>query len=118
MTGAFVPVALAIGLLVAVALHRVARGPTVPDRLVGAALATANSVVLLVVLGFLFERVEMFVDIALAYALLAFLFPIALAKHLDREADAQPTEGWAEHLEPDDGTDRDADGDELTGGGR
>jgi hypothetical protein len=55
--------------------------------------------VLLAVLGFVFGRAEMFVDIALAYALLAFLFPIALAKHLDREADHQPTEGLAEHLE-------------------
>ena len=87
MSALIVVVAVSVVVLVGVALHRVGRGPTIPDRLAGAALATANSVVLLVVVGFVFDRVEMFVDIALAYALLAFLFPIALAKHLDREAD-------------------------------
>jgi multicomponent Na+:H+ antiporter subunit F len=79
-------VTIAIGILIAIALHRVARGPTMPDRLVGAALATANSVLLVVLVGFIFGRVEMFVDIALAYAVLAFVFPVALAKQLERRS--------------------------------
>jgi multicomponent Na+:H+ antiporter subunit F len=85
MNDVLIGVVLVVGLLITVALHRVGRGPTIFDRLVGVALAAANSVVLLLLIGFLFDRPEMFVDIALAYALLAFLFPVALAKYLDRE---------------------------------
>jgi multicomponent Na+:H+ antiporter subunit F len=85
---AFLAVAtVAVGVLIALALHRVVRGPTIPDRLVGTALATANSVILLVLIGFVFGRIEMFVDIAIAYAVLAFLFPIALAKQYVRNRD-------------------------------
>lgn len=93
---AFLVVAtIAVGALIALALHRVVRGPTIPDRLVGTALATANSVILLVLVGFVFGRIDMFVDIALAYAVLAFLFPIALAKQYARNRDGEPMRGDA-----------------------
>jgi multicomponent Na+:H+ antiporter subunit F len=85
VTELLIAVAVAIAALVLVALHRAARGPSTPDRLLGVALAAANSVVLLLVLGLVYDRVDMFVDIALAYALLAFLFPVAFAKHLEKE---------------------------------
>ncbi len=85
MTTLLVAVAAVIAVLVLVALSRAAIGPTTPDRLLGVALAAANSVVLLLVLGLVYDRVDMFVDLALAYALLAFLFPVAFAKHLEEE---------------------------------
>jgi multicomponent Na+:H+ antiporter subunit F len=74
---------VAVCLWIAVGLYRIAVGPTVFDRLVAAALVTANGVVLIALLGFLFDRVTMFVDIALAYALLAFLLPLALGKYFE-----------------------------------
>jgi multicomponent Na+:H+ antiporter subunit F len=79
---------LAVTLLLAgfivLALHRIAVGPTVFDRLVATALVTANGMVLLVLTGFLFDRMELFADIAIAYALLAFLLPVALGKYFER----------------------------------
>lgn len=83
MNAVLISVLVVVGALIAVALDRVGRGPTIYDRLVGVALAAANSVALLLLIGFVFDRPEMFVDIALAYALLAFLFPVALAKYLE-----------------------------------
>lgn len=75
--------ALVVAALIALSLRRVWAGPTVFDRLVAVALATVNGVVVLVLLGFLFERLSFFLDIALAYALLAFILPIAVSRYFE-----------------------------------
>lgn len=102
MTGFLLGAALGIGVLLTVALYRVWAGPTVFDRLVSVALVTANTLLILVVVGSYLGRVETVVDIALGYALLTFTFPIALGKHFETRrardaaaasATAPPTEG-------------------------
>jgi multicomponent Na+:H+ antiporter subunit F len=75
--------ALVVAALIALGLRRVWAGPTVFDRLVAVALVTVNGVVVLVLLGFLFERPVFFLDIALAYALLAFVLPIAVSRYFE-----------------------------------
>ncbi|MEX0869388.1 MAG: monovalent cation/H+ antiporter complex subunit F [Nitriliruptoraceae bacterium] len=78
--------------LIAVGLHRVWRGPTIFDRLVAIALVSVNSVAVLVIFGFLFGRATFFLDIALVYALLTFLLPIALGRYFEfreNEEDAE-----------------------------
>jgi multicomponent Na+:H+ antiporter subunit F len=75
---------VAVAVLIILGLYRIAVGPSVFDRLVATALVTANGVVLLALTGFVFERVELFVDIAIAYALLAFLLPVALGKYFEK----------------------------------
>jgi multicomponent Na+:H+ antiporter subunit F len=82
---------LAVTVLIVLGLRRVFAGPTVFDRLIAVALVTVNGVVILVLLGFLFERPVFFLDIALAYALLAFILPIAVSRYFEqrrRGADA------------------------------
>jgi multisubunit Na+/H+ antiporter MnhF subunit len=92
--------AAAIAILILSSLVQIARGKTVLDRLLATALAAANSLVLLMLLGFVFDRVSFFGDIGLAYALLAFLFPIAFARYL--EAEANKAKGGSGSLTPDD----------------
>jgi multicomponent Na+:H+ antiporter subunit F len=75
---------LIVAVVIILGLDRVAAGPTVFDRLIATALVTATGVVLIVLLGFLYDRVTMFVDIALTYALLAFLLPVALGEVFER----------------------------------
>lgn len=75
---------LFIGLLTVGGMHRVLVGPSVYDRLVAIALVTANTMVILVLVAVIDDRVGVVVDIALGYALLAFVLPVALAKHLER----------------------------------
>lgn len=84
MTALLLGSAVTISVLILIALQRVAAGPTVFDRIVAAAQITAMGMILLVLIGFLFDRVDMFVDIVLAYALLAFMVPVALAKYYER----------------------------------
>jgi len=73
-----------LSITIAAALYRVWAGPTVFDRLVSVALVSVNGVVLLVLLGVVLERPELFFDIALGFALLAFLLPIALGRYFER----------------------------------
>lgn len=71
-------------------LYRVIAGPTVIDRIVAANIIGTKAAVMLVVIGMIFERVEMFVDFALAYALLNFIGSLAAAKYFHRTRDKDP----------------------------
>lgn len=73
-----------ISLLIAASLYRIATGPTIFDRVIGAGLIGTNSLLILVLTGFLYERIDMFVDLALAYAMLNFIGVVALAKYFER----------------------------------
>jgi multicomponent Na+:H+ antiporter subunit F len=73
--------AIFLCILMLVSLYRAVAGPTVLDRLIGSNAIGTKTVVLLLVIGFLYGRVEMFVDIALAYALLNFITVLAASKY-------------------------------------
>ena len=73
-----------IVVLTAIALYRVAVGKTIFDRIIAAGLVGTNGFIILILIGFLFERVDMFIDIAIAYALLNFVIVIVLGKYFDR----------------------------------
>jgi multicomponent Na+:H+ antiporter subunit F len=83
MSGFLLGALLAVAVLIIAGLARVWLGPTIFDRLIAVALVSVNGVVIIVVLGFYYERPILFLDIALGYALLAFLVPIALGKYFE-----------------------------------
>lgn len=64
--------------------YRIIVGRTVYDRLLAAGAVGTNAIVLLALTGFIFERPEAFVDLALAYALLNFIGAVAAGKYLER----------------------------------
>lgn len=75
-----------LALAMALSLYRVLSGPTVWDRLSGLGLIGTKTIVLLLLMGFLTQRVDLFVDIALAYALISFVGSLALAKYFEGKA--------------------------------
>lgn len=79
--------ALYLGLLMLLSLYRAVMGPTVMDRLVGTNAIGSKTTALLILVGSLYHRVEMFVDIALAYALLNFLAVLAAARYFQKKKD-------------------------------
>lgn len=79
----FIAVSVAIGALIAVNVHRVVYGPTVYDRLLALNVVGVNAVLLLALLGVIFDRLETFIDLAIVYALLSFIGLIAVAKYLE-----------------------------------
>ena len=89
MSAAFAAMASAILFISTLSMWRLAVGRTIYDRLLAAGVVGTNIVGLLVVLGFMFERPDMFVDLALTYALLNFIGTVAAARYLARH----PEEG-------------------------
>ncbi len=83
----FVLVTLTV--LMVVYLYRVVRGPSVFDRVLGLNGISTKAIVLLVVVGTLFERVDMFVDISTGYALLNLVSALAVAKFLEERGAPQ-----------------------------
>ena len=77
-------VGLALFALMLPLLYRVARGPTAIDRIVAVNVIGTKTVVALIVIGTIYGQVEMFVDFALAYALLNFIGSLAVARFFHR----------------------------------
>jgi len=75
---------IAIFALMLPILYRIAVGPTAIDRIVAVNMIGTKTMVLLIIIGMLFKRVDMFVDFALTYALLNFIGSLAAARFLDR----------------------------------
>ena len=65
-------------------LYRIIVGPTGFDRILGVNVIGTKTAVILVIIGTLFERVDMFVDFAIAYALLNFVGAIVVARYFNR----------------------------------
>jgi multicomponent Na+:H+ antiporter subunit F len=63
-------------------LYRVLKGPSVYDRLNGLNVIGVDTILLLVLFGYLDGRPDMFVDISIAYAILGFISLVVLAKFL------------------------------------
>lgn len=84
MDSFFFYTALALCLLMAVSLYRAVFGPTVLDRILGVNAIGSKTAVILVLVGLLYFRVDMFVDIALAYALLNFVAVLAASRYFQK----------------------------------
>jgi multicomponent Na+:H+ antiporter subunit F len=70
--------------LILVYLYRLGFGPTVFDRLLGLSGFGTTSNLVLLLIGATYGRLDMFVDISLAYALLSFVGSIAAARYFER----------------------------------
>jgi multicomponent Na+:H+ antiporter subunit F len=75
---------LYLALIMMLSLYRAVAGPTVLDRLIGVNAIGSKTVVLLVLIGLVYQRVDMFVDIALAYAMLNFLAVLAASRYFQK----------------------------------
>ena len=80
----FLVTAVIIVILMLLPLYRAIKGPTLFDRLISAGQIGTNGILVLVILGFSYERVDMFIDLAIAYALLNFIGTVAFGKYLER----------------------------------
>ncbi|MDA0281573.1 MAG: monovalent cation/H+ antiporter complex subunit F [Proteobacteria bacterium] len=71
--------------LMLVYLYRVVRGPSIYDRVLGLNGISTKAIVVLLVIGTMFERVDMFVDISTGYAILNLVGALAIAKFLEEQ---------------------------------
>jgi multicomponent Na+:H+ antiporter subunit F len=78
----YLVVLLALLICIIMAIIRVIKGPTAPDRIVG--LDTINTIVIvgMVIFGVAFNEV-IYIDVAIVYALLSFISTLFIAKYLE-----------------------------------
>ena len=81
MSDFFIAAEVMLCLFMLLALYRTIFGPTIIDRIMGANIIGTKTTVLLIIIGTIYGRVDMFVDIALAYAMLNFIVTIAASRY-------------------------------------
>jgi multicomponent Na+:H+ antiporter subunit F len=84
MEHVFLYFSLFLSFLMLISLYRGVFGPTVLDRLIGVNAIGSKTVVLLILIGLIYDRVDMFVDIALAYAMLNFIAVLAASRYFQK----------------------------------
>lgn len=80
MENFFMVTGLILGFLVLLCLYRGVFGPTVLDRIISTSVIGTKTTVILALIGFIYGRIDMFVDISIAYAMLNFIATLAAAK--------------------------------------
>ena len=85
MSYIFLYTGIGLGLLMLLPTYRALFGPTVLDRLVGVNAIGSKTIALLIFIGLIYERVDMFVDIALAYAMLNFIAILAASRYFQKQ---------------------------------
>ncbi|MFV9689659.1 MAG: monovalent cation/H+ antiporter complex subunit F [Desulfobacteria bacterium] len=83
MENFYLGVSIFICLLVLLCLYRVIYGPTIIDRIVGVGAIGTKTLLVLVLMGFIYDRIEMFLDISIVYAILNFIGTLAAAKYFE-----------------------------------
>ena len=78
-------VGIGLCILVFFVLYRVVYGPGVFNRIAALSAIGTKTLIILLIIGFLYNRVEMFIDISLVYALLNLIGTLAAAKYLEME---------------------------------
>ena len=85
MQSFFIAAALVLCLLILLSLYRGVFGPTVFDRIIGAGFIGTKTIILLLLMGFIFNRIDMFIDLALAYSILNFIGTLVVSKYFIRK---------------------------------
>lgn len=83
-TALFLATALVLLALVMIYVHRLVVGPTVFDRLLGLSGFGTKTTMVLLLMGAVYGRLDMFIDLSLAYALLSFVGAVASARYFER----------------------------------
>lgn len=89
MDNLFFYAGITVCFIMMLSLYRAVRGPTILDRLIGVNAIGSKTTALLVLIGLLYQRVDMFVDISLAYAMLNFIAVLAASRYFHKRKGLQ-----------------------------
>ena len=82
MNAIWVVIMVAVVIIIGLMLQRVFQGPTIFDRMNGLGVIGADTILLLVLFGYVDGRPDMYVDIAISYAILGFICSVIVAKYM------------------------------------
>ncbi|MDY6854073.1 MAG: monovalent cation/H+ antiporter complex subunit F [Thermodesulfobacteriota bacterium] len=81
----FLSIGMGLCILVFFVLYRVVFGPGIFNRVAAVSAIGNKTLIILLIMGIIYKRVEMFVDISMVYALLNFIGTLAVSKYLEME---------------------------------
>ncbi len=84
MISFFIAICIALLLMMFGVLYRIYVGPTPIDRMIAVNIIGAKTTTLIVLVGFIFEQEDLYVDLSLAYAMLNFIASIAASNFIKR----------------------------------
>lgn len=87
MSQFFLILCVGMCVLVLLCLYRATYGPTVLNRAAGISAVGTKTLTILLLMGVIYNRVDMFIDISMVYALLNFIGTVVLAKYLEGTGD-------------------------------
>lgn len=76
---------IALALITILSTYRAVVGPTDVDRIVSVGAIGTKTVVLILLMGIIYKRLDMFIDIALCYAIINFVGTLIFAKYFMRK---------------------------------
>lgn len=76
----FMGYTIAVIVLTLLMLYRVFKGPGFFDRFIGVMVISTNAILILILVGFIDGRRDMYVDVAISYAVLGFFSAVIIAK--------------------------------------
>ena len=82
----FLAVAAAVMVNAFLCLYQGAKGPTIQDRVISINIVNTKTLVVLLLVFFVIGQPEMYLDIALVYALLNFVVTIAVSRYIETES--------------------------------
>ena len=85
MVNYFITIGIALCVLILLVLFRVVYGPGVYNRIAAMSAIGTKTLVILLIIGIIYDRIDMFIDISIVYALLNFIGTLAVAKYLESE---------------------------------
>ncbi|MCI0469610.1 MAG: monovalent cation/H+ antiporter complex subunit F [Nitrospirae bacterium] len=85
MDNFFIAISLVLSFLALICLYRAIFGPTDIDRIIGVGVFGTKTLIILLLIGFLYKRIDMFVDIAFVYAILNFIGVLIFAKYFAKK---------------------------------
>ena len=77
----FLTVSLILCFFIFLCLYRAVWGPTVVDRVIGAGFVGTKTAMLLLLIGFIYRRIDVFVDLALVYSILNFISTLIVSRY-------------------------------------
>ena len=88
MINFFVILSVGMCILVFFCLYRATYGPGVLNRAAGISAIGTKTLIILLIMGVIYDRIDMFVDISMVYALLNFIGTVVLAKYIEGTGEA------------------------------
>ncbi|MBC8229739.1 hypothetical protein H8E77_09355 [bacterium] len=85
MTTFFLTISIIILFLVFLCLYRAVFGPGMLNRIIAVNVIGTKTISILLFIGFMFDKLEFFIDISLVYAVINFIGTIAFAKYFERK---------------------------------